>query len=87
MRAAMPEPRAKEKGALRTRPFRLDRVRRPLLEPARGVRQHGVDLAGVRGEIAARGRLAALVLRDLVQQPLELADVAIDRLLNSRSPR
>src|SRR5436305_9848304 len=49
-----------------------------LLEPARRVGQHGVDLAGIRGEIAAGRRLAALIRRNLVEQPLELHDVAVD---------
>src|SRR2546421_6740254 len=52
-----------------------------LFESPRRVRQHGVDLAGIRSEVAARGRLAALVLRDLVQQPLEFADIAVDSRL------
>src|SRR2546423_4758679 len=53
----------------------------PLLEAAGRVRQHGVHLAGIRGEIVARGRLAALILRHLIQQPLELRDIAVDRRL------
>src|SRR4051794_8003242 len=51
------------------------------VEPSGRVRQHGVDLAGFRGEIAACHHLAAVVARDLFEQPLELADVAVDGLL------
>src|SRR5712671_1002534 len=52
-----------------------------LVEASGRVRQHGVDLAGLRGEIGPRHHLAAVVARDLFQQPLELADIAIHRLL------
>src|SRR5579859_7493675 len=52
-----------------------------LIEAAGRVRQHGVDLAGFRGQIGARHHLAAVVARDLFEQPLKLADVAVDRLL------
>src|SRR5262249_44786570 len=51
-----------------------------LLEPSRRVGQHGVDLAGLRGEVGARHDRAAVVLRNVVEQPLELGDVAVDRL-------
>src|SRR5450759_4698945 len=51
------------------------------VEPPGGMRQHGVDLAGFRGEVSARHHLAAVVARDLVEQPLELADIAVHRLL------
>src|SRR6187455_2733736 len=51
------------------------------VEPSGSVREHGVDLAGLRGEIGARHRLAAIVARDLLEQPLELADVAVDGAL------
>src|SRR5262249_29172828 len=47
----------------------------------RGVGQHGVDLAGLRREIGAGHRLAAVAARDVFQEPLELADVAVDGLL------
>src|SRR5262249_56896633 len=50
------------------------------VEPSRRVRQHGVDLAGFRGEVGPRHGLAALVARYLVEQALELADVAVHRL-------
>ena len=51
------------------------------VEPAGRMRQHGVDLAGFRGEIGARHHLTAVVPRNLVEQTFELADVAVDRLL------
>ena len=41
--------------------------------------QHGVDLAGLRGEVGIRPRGVAVVLRDVAEQALELADVAVDR--------
>src|SRR5262245_27820452 len=77
MRAAMPDSRTKEKGA--AAPFSVRFYRAALLEAAGRVRQHGVHLAGIRGEVRARRRLAALILRDLIQQPLELRDIAVDR--------
>src|SRR5580692_1307343 len=45
------------------------------------MREQGVDEAGLGGEMAAQHSGAALVARDLVEQALELGDVAIDRLL------
>src|SRR6516164_2186787 len=51
---------------------------RASVEAAGGVGEHGVDLARLRGEVAARQHLAAVVARHLVEQPLELADVAVD---------
>src|SRR5580704_17175529 len=57
------------------------RDRPRLFEPPGRVRQHGVDLAGLRGEIGARHHRAAVVARHVVEQPLELGDVAVDRLL------
>src|SRR5436190_633420 len=62
-----------------TRRIRPTHSIRRLIEPSGGVGQHGVDLAGLRGEIGARQRLAAIVARDLLEQPLELADIAVDR--------
>src|SRR6266566_2807596 len=64
-------------GALIARPLALT-ARARSVETAGGVGEHGVDLARVRGEIAARQHLAAVVARHLVEQPLELADVAVD---------
>src|SRR5437588_11914323 len=52
-----------------------------LFEAAGRVGEHGIDLARLRGEIGARNRLAAVIARDLLQEALELGDVAVDRLL------
>src|SRR6516225_8600907 len=49
------------------------------IEPTGGMREHGVDLAGLRREIGACHRLSAVILRNLLEQALELADIAIDR--------
>src|ERR1041384_1356184 len=54
-----------------------------LPEPACGVGEQGVDEAGLRGEVGAQGLRATLVAGDLVEQPLELGDVAVDRLLEA----
>src|SRR5262249_56025702 len=51
------------------------------VETAGRVGEHGVDLAGLRGEIGARQHLAAVVARDFLEQPLELADIAVDGTL------
>src|SRR5215472_18251034 len=73
----MPE---NEKGALRARPsVRATRARS--VEASGRVGQHGVDLAGLRREIAARHHVTAVVARDFVEQPLEFVDIAVDRLL------
>ena len=45
------------------------------------MRQHGIDLAGFRGEVSARHHLAAVIALDLIKQVLELADIAVHRLL------
>ena len=43
--------------------------------------QQGVDLAGLRGQIIADHLLAAaLVARNVLEQPLELADIAVHGL-------
>src|SRR5262245_10783631 len=60
--------------------FRIRWKRRSPVEPASCVRQHGVDLASLRAEIAARDHLPAVIARDVVQEPLELGDIAVDRL-------
>src|SRR6202049_2953776 len=54
---------------------------RNLPEPARRMREQGVDQPGLRGEVAAQHRGPAFVARDLVEQALELGDVAVHRLL------
>src|ERR1700674_5727376 len=45
--------------------------------------EQGIDKSGLRGEVAAQHLRAALVARDLVEQALELGDVAVDRLLEA----
>src|SRR5665213_1272141 len=50
-------------------------------EPSRRMREQGIDHAGLGGEVAAQHRGAAFVARDLVEQALELGDVAVDGLL------
>src|SRR3984957_20564746 len=62
-------------------PLFILRSARPLPEPSRRMREQGVDEAGLRGEVAAQHLGAALVARALVEQALELGDVAVDRLL------
>ncbi len=42
------------------------------------MRQHGVDLAGVGGEVALRQRLVAVVAGHVVQELFEIADIAVD---------
>src|SRR5262249_23391041 len=51
------------------------------VETAGRVGEHGVDFARLRGEIGARQHLAAVVARDFLEQPLELADIAVDGAL------
>ena len=63
------------------RPNPIDRLPlRLLLEPSRGMRQHGVHLAGVRSQVVARHRSAAFAARHVVEQPLELVDILLDGL-------
>src|SRR5580693_673989 len=45
------------------------------------MREQGVDQPGLRGEVASQGLRPAVLTRDLIQQSLELGDVAVDRLL------
>src|ERR1700682_5924711 len=52
-----------------------------LPQPSRRMREQGIDHPGLRGEVAAQYRRPPLVARDLVEQALELGDVAVDRLL------
>src|SRR5947209_6259050 len=54
-----------------------------LSQPSRRVREQRVDHAGFRDEVAAQRLRAAVFARDLVEQPLELGDVAVDRLLEA----
>src|SRR5665213_696865 len=53
----------------------------PLSQPSRRMREQGVDQPGLGGEVAAQRSGAAVVAGDLVEQALELGDVAVDRLL------
>src|SRR5271169_2249487 len=54
-----------------------------LSQPSRGMREQGVDEAGLRGQVAAQRLRPAVLARDLVEQALELGDVAVDRLLEA----
>src|SRR5579883_160121 len=49
-------------------------------EPARGMREHRIDLARLRGEIGAGQGVVAIVAAHVGQQPLELLHIAIDRI-------
>src|SRR5258708_38481353 len=62
-----------------TRKFAIRR----LPQPARRVREQGVDHAGFRDEVAAQCLGSAVFACDLVEQPLEFGDVAVDRLLEA----
>src|SRR5271165_4195761 len=50
-----------------------------LIESPGGMSEHGVNLPGLRGEIGACHDLPAVIARDLLEQALELADIAVDR--------
>ena len=54
---------------------------RSLPQPARGMGEQGVDQPCLRGEVAAQRLRVAVLAGDVVEQPLELVDVAVDRLL------
>ena len=45
------------------------------------MREQGVDQSGLRGEVAAQRLRSAILARHFVEQPLELGDIAVDRLL------
>src|SRR4029079_5024153 len=51
------------------------------IETAGRVRKHRVDLARFRREVGAGHDLAASVARDLLEAPITIRTVAIDRLL------
>src|SRR5438128_10260271 len=55
----------------------------PLTQPPRRVREQGVDEPRVRGEVAAQRLRSAVLARDFVEQPFELGDIAVDRLLET----
>src|SRR5579871_4001375 len=54
---------------------------RRLPQPPRRVREQGVDEAGLRGQVTAQRLRSAILAGHFVEQPLELGDVAVDRLL------
>ena len=43
--------------------------------------EHGVNLARLGRKIRPRHHLAAIIARDFLEQPFELADIAVDGLL------
>src|SRR5262249_9666322 len=54
-----------------------------LSQPSGGVREQGIDQTGLRSEMAAQRLRAAILARDLVQEPLELGYVTVNRLLEA----
>src|ERR1700694_1056294 len=62
-------------------PFFYSAIDSSLPQPSGRVGKQGIDHPGLRGEVAAQHRGPAFVARDLVEQALELGDVAVDRLL------
>src|SRR5262249_9208000 len=54
-----------------------------LSEPSGGVREQRKDQTGLRSEMAAQRLRAAILARDLVQEPLELGYVTVNRLLEA----
>src|SRR5215470_7343057 len=73
-------PKSNGRGMICSAPAVMFDAAKLLIEAAGRVRQHSVNLAGLRGEIGPRHHLAAIVARDLIEQALELGDVAVDRL-------
>ena len=53
-------------------------IRPSISQAAAGMRQHGVDLAGVRGQVGLRHDVVAVVAGDILEQPLEILAVAVD---------
>ena len=47
--------------------------------------EHGVDLAGVRGQVGLRHDVVAVVAGDVLEQLLEIVAVAVDRGVESAS--
>src|SRR5882724_10404953 len=72
-------PKTKEEASLP--PLYCTLPAEPLSQPSRRMREQGIDEAGLGGEVATKHRRPAFVARDLVEQSLELGDVAVDRLL------
>src|SRR5437764_1759707 len=54
--------------------------RRSLIEAPGGVRQHGVDLAGIGGQVVAGHGRSAITARNVVEQAFELVDIMFDGL-------
>src|ERR1700761_2440657 len=54
-----------------------------LPQPPRGMREKGIDQPGFRGEVGAKHLRTAIVACHVVEQALELADVAVDGLLEA----
>src|SRR5262249_22590998 len=52
-------------------------------QPSGGVREQGIDQTGFRSEMTAQRLRAAILARDLVQEPLELGYVAVNRLFEA----
>src|SRR2546423_9711636 len=73
-------PPSKRSGRAPRAPVRIHRPR-PSVEASGRVGEHRIDLAGLRGEIGPRQHLAAILARHLLEQPLELADIAVDGAL------
>src|ERR1700674_3811837 len=69
---------SKRKWAGQSPAISISSLQRSVFQPARGVGKQRIDLAGVRREIRAGEALAAVVARHLVEQALELLDVAVD---------
>src|ERR1700730_14498394 len=62
-------------------PFFIPQSTRTLPQPSRRMREQRIDQPRLRGQVAAQHRRSALVAGDVVEQALELGDVAVDRLL------
>src|SRR5882724_553090 len=62
-------------------PFLIRAFRSSLSQPSCGMREQGVDKAGLGGEVAAQRGWPPILARDFVEQAFELGDVAVDRLL------
>src|SRR6516164_839942 len=58
--------------------------RRSLVEPAGGVRQHGVDLAGIGGQIIACDCRIPIAARNVVKEPFKFVDVMFHCLAKLR---
>src|ERR1700682_2280703 len=61
--------------------FFILRSTRALPEPSCRMREQRIDQPGFRGEVTAQRRGSAILAGNLVEQPLELCDVAIHGLL------